>query len=319
VGGFSLNWDGKTVPKISNNFFFKTIETMGGGSNTLIQGLAVNVCDVLINQKEKFDLIYIDPPFGTGRNFKTKRIKKGYQDKSVEDLITELYPVLVKSHDLLTKAGSILLHLDYRSVWAAKLLLDEIYGLGNFQNQIIWNYRSGGRTKRRYARKHDVILWYSKNRSPTFNSDQASISKEKCPLCSNKIKGSHLKTVIDEDGNVKKVIKSNGKLYYYDPSSKRILSDVWLDISHLHQLDPERTGYPTQKPSSLMERIVSVHSPIGGRVLDLYAGSGTTLFAAETLGRKWVGSDIGDESINLIWKRVKTDKISAISSQLIET
>ncbi len=294
---FSLTWEPTSAQALHPLVF----PSPGESRAVLYHGDAYGVSSHLLDRAEPFDLIYLDPPFGTNRAFFSK--EGGYQDVAVNQLLDLLYPVLTNCHRLLQKQGSIVVHLDHRAIWGVKLILDTIFGAKRFVNQIVWCYRSGGRAKRSYSKKHDMLLWYSKGASPYFDPEVASLPKGVCQRCGGRRRSSHLKTITTEDGDVVRAIKSNGKLYYYKENARQVLSDVWLDIGHLHQLDPERVGYPTQKPLKLLERIVGAHCPPGGRVLDLFAGSGTTLVAATRLQRVGVGGDSGEEAISVVRRR----------------
>ncbi|MBU1538061.1 site-specific DNA-methyltransferase, partial [Myxococcota bacterium] len=137
-----------------------------------------------------------------------------------------------------------------------------------------------------------------------FDAGAASLPRDQCALCGQVKKGSHLKTIVTDGGKKMKAIRSNGKTYLYDPDKGQPLCDVWLDINHLHQLHPERVAYPTQKPLALLRRLISAHCPPGGRVLDLFAGSGTTLVAGVSLDRIVSGVDCNPDALALMQRRL---------------
>lgn len=204
-------------------------------------------------------------------------------------------------HRALKPTGTFFLHCDPTSSHYLKLVLDAIFcgsNQGDFRNEIIWNYESGGRSKKDFGRKHDVILRYTKSANWIFNSDAVLLDRASS-------RKNHMKRGVDPDGRVFHSIKSAGKIYKYYDDQGVIPSDVWSDISHLQQKDPERMGYPTQKPEALLERILLSACPPGGSVLDAYCGCGTTVVAAEKLGMTWVGIDITYQSISLILKRLE--------------
>jgi site-specific DNA-methyltransferase (adenine-specific) len=204
-------------------------------------------------------------------------------------------------HRVLKPTGTFFLHCDPTSSHYLKLVLDAIFcgsNPGDFRNEIIWNYESGGRSKKDFGRKHDVILRYTKSANWTFNADAVLLDR-------STTRKNHMKRGVDPDGRVFRSIKSAGKIYRYYDDQGVIPSDVWSDISHLQQKDPERMGYPTQKPEALLERILLSACPPGGSVLDAYCGCGTTVVAAEKLGMTWVGIDITYQSISLILKRLE--------------
>jgi DNA modification methylase len=211
---------------------------------------------------------------------------------------------IVEIHRVLKPTGSFYLHCDPTASHYLKLVLDAVFcgQGGDFRNEIIWAYESGGRSKSDFGRKHDVIFRYSKSEIYVFNSDDVSIPR-------NIARRNHMKKGTDEDGRIYSSIKSNGKIYKYYDDEGVIPSDVW-QISHLQQKDPERLGYPTQKPESLLERIVKASSNEGDVILDAYCGCGTTVAVAQRLNRRWIGIDITYQSISLILKRL-ADKYAA--------
>jgi site-specific DNA-methyltransferase (adenine-specific) len=225
---------------------------------------------------ESIDLVYIDPPFNTGRRQSRTRIRarrdrggahlgfggeryrtttvgtKSFDD-SFDDYAAFLEPRLREARRLLRPQGSFFLHTDFREAHYCKVLLDSIFGRECFMNEIIWAYDYGGRTRRRWSPKHDTILWYAKDPSDyTFNYDQIDRVPYMAPGLVGKEKAARGKTP----------------------------TDVWW-----HTIVPtsgaERTGYPTQKPLGVLNRIVRVHSRPGDLLLDFFAGSGTLGEAAE--------------------------------------
>ncbi len=250
-------------------------------------------------RSRQFSLIYIDPPFNTGRKQKRSRIRvvqddagersgfggRRYRTESVEspwypdtyDNFTQfLEPRLREAYRLLSDDGSLFLHLDYREVHYAKVLLDEIFGRDNFLNEIIWAYDYGARAKNRWPAKHDNILWYAKDPERyIFNYHQIDRIPYMAPDLVGPEKAARGKTPTDVWWQT--VVPTNGK---------------------------EKTGYPTQKPLKLLERIVRVHSNAGDTVLDFFAGSGTTGEAAARLGRGFVLVDEGLEACRIMARRL---------------
>jgi DNA modification methylase len=276
---------------------------------------AVNALPLLAeNWKEKFQVIYMDPPFSTGQTFRfQQRIGEegwrgnskymlahhAYSDQweSRDSFLDMLRQVLSCSRELLKPEGSIFLHLDYRFSSYARILMDEIFGAENLLNEIIWTYKSGGRAKNHFSRKHDTILFYRKSNRHFF--DMEAVGKPR-----GAGKRNNMKKQVDEDGRIFWSIHTNGREYRYYEDSKVYPSDVWDDISHLQQKDPERTGYDTQKPEALLKRIILSTSRPGDWVGDFFAGSGTTLAAAQKAGRKWVGMDNSNFSLIVSRKRL---------------
>jgi len=206
---------------------------------------------------------------------------------------------IVEIHRVLKPTGSFYLHCDPTASHYLKLVCDAVFcgQGGDFRNEVIWSYDSGGRPKMDFARKHDVIFRYSKSKNYTFNPSDVSVPR-------GEIRHNHMKKHVDEDGRAYRTIKSAGKIYRYYDDEGVIPSDVW-QISHLQQKDPERLGYPTQKPEALLERIIKASSNEGDVVLDAYCGCGTTVAVAQRLNRRWVGIDITYQSISLILKRLE--------------
>lgn len=246
----------------------------------------------------KVNLIYIDPPFMTGRDFKNGE-QLAYSDKwgnNLEMYLQWLYETLALLYRLLAPTGSLYLHLDWRVTHYAKVLLDEIFGFNvntegpGFKNEIIWHYRSGGRASRRYARKHDTILFYTKSARYCFHPERISERR-------GAGKRNHMRKEVDSNGRVNWTISSHGRTYSYGEDSFMTPSDVWSDISHLHQKDPERKGYATQKPTALVERIILASSEEGDLVFDCFCGSGVTPLTAQQLGRRWIACDSSELAI----------------------
>lgn len=237
-------------------------------------------------------LIYLDPPFGTGDTFRL-RLGRGRRQLALpafDDRMDEasylawMRTVLTGCKRLLAPDGSLYLHIDYRMSAQLRLMLDDIFGRNNFMNEIVWCYKSGGRTTRRYSRKHDTILFYRRSARVYFNI--AAVGEPRGPQRRN-----HMKRFVDEDGRVCFSIRSGGKLYTYYEDTPVYPTDVWTDIEHLQQRDRERVGYGTQKPEALLRRIILASSRPGDLVMDLFSGSGTTAAVAGALGRRFVAVD----------------------------
>lgn len=257
------------------------------------------------------DLIYVDPPFATGRRFDglSKRGERvAFSDVwtgGLGEYLAWLRPRLAGMWGLLRPSGNLVVHLDWRAVHGAKLLLDELFGARNFRNELIWHYGSGGRARRFFHRKHDVLLWYSRTGRWQFHGDRVSVPRDRCPQCgTRREQWNHLKRHEDADGRVYRTIRSAGKVYRYYDDEPAVPPDVWTDISHLQQKDPERQGYPTQKPEALLHRVISALSAPGDRVADFFCGSGTTCAVAQELGRRWIGCDISAAAVELARRRL---------------
>ena len=245
------------------------------------------------------DLIYIDPPFNTGRTqtrvalrterdevgdrtgFQGRRYRTttlgatGYAD-SFDDYLAFLEPRLIEAHRVLAASGSLFFHGDCREVHYCKVLLDGIFGRESFINEIVWAYDYGGRPKRRWPAKHDTILWYAKDPAHyTFHLDAADRIPYMAPALVGAEKAARGKTP----------------------------TDVWW-----HTIVPtnsrEKTGYATQKPLGLLERIVRVHSSPSDRLMDFFAGSGTFGEAAALHGRSCLLMDNNPEAVRIMAQRL---------------
>ncbi len=251
-------------------------------------------------EDESVDLVYLDPPFNTGKRqererLRTRRAEEGGGDRTgfggrryetvrlgsrsfddaFDDYLGFLEPFLVESRRLLKPSGSLYLHLDYREAHYAKVLLDEIFGRECFVNEVIWAYDYGGRTKKRWPAKHDTILFYAKDPERNlFNTDEV----ERIPYMAPGLVGAEK--------------AARGKLP----------TDVWWHTI-VSPTGKEKLGYPTQKPLGVLKRIVSASSPPGGLVVDLVAGSGTAGAAALELGRRFVLADKSEEAFAVMRKR----------------
>ena len=255
--------------------------------------------DILRNLPDaSIPLIYIDPPFNTGKKqaqtrlrtersndgdrvgFKgqryltTKLATRAYDDAR-DDWLAFMEARLIEAHRLLTPNGSIYVHIDYREAHYCKLLLDAIFGRESFINEIIWAYDYGARTTKRWPAKHDTILFYAKNPNDyVFNAGDVDREPYMAP------------------GLVGPEKAARGKLP----------TDVWWHTI-VSPGGRERTGYPTQKPLGVLRRIIAASSNPGDVVLDFFAGSGTTGFAAHELGRDFVLIDEHPEAITVMRER----------------
>jgi site-specific DNA-methyltransferase (adenine-specific)/adenine-specific DNA-methyltransferase len=271
----------------------------GSWYNRLIWGNKDEILPALLSDfAASINLIYIDPPFMTGRTFNSGS-QVAYKDTWKNDLdgyLQWLYETLHLLYTLLAPTGSLYIHLDWRVTHYARIILDEIFGSSTladgpgFKNEIIWHYRSGGRSQKYYARKHDTLLWYTKSGQYCFHGERVSERR-------GTHRRNHMRKEVGEDGRVFWTIRSAGRVYTYDEDSRVSLTDVWSDISHLHQKDPERTGYATQKPEALLERIILASSEENDLVLDCFCGSGVTAAVAGRLGRRWIGCDKSELAI----------------------
>lgn len=245
-------------------------------------------------------LVYIDPPFGTGGSYEFRRGKK--QAAYTDALPESEYLALIRSaaetaKKLLAPDGTFFLHVDYRMSAKCRLLCDEIFGEDALANEIIWAYKSGGRSKNSFSKKHDTILMYRMSPDSYFNIEAVGVKR-------GAERRNHMRRSEDEDGRVYYSIRTNGREYRYYEDDPIYPSDVWDDIEHLHQRDPERTGFMTQKPEALLRRIILSTTEEGDLVIDLFGGSGTTASVAAKLGRRFVTADIGRVALAVTRRRL---------------
>lgn len=286
-------------------------ESMG----TLMQAALPGCQDALLARYAgTVQAVYLDPPFNTGKRFEMKaRIgERGYRTgapslslpayedrwESREAYLSMMRDTLTLARELMKKEGTIFLHIDCRMHAHMRLLMDEIFGENNFLNEIIWSYQSGGRARTYFPRKHDVILFYAKSRSYYF-------SLKSVPVARSEARSNHMKRGTDEDGRTYRSIMSAGREYRYYDDEPAYPGDVWDDVSHLQQKDPQRTGYDTQKPVRLLERIIRCSTQEGDLVCDLFAGSGTTAVAAAQLGRRFLCVDQSPLAVAVAGKRLR--------------
>ena len=295
-------------------------EVIGNGENLLLCGNgAGEMCPELAAYQGKVQCVYVDPPFMTGGTFTRRRRfgQKGWKTGSPapefpayddrfpnrEAYLTFLRGLLTNAHKLLSATGVLCLHLDWRASAYARILCDEIFGEDRFLNEIIWAYESGGRAKRHFSRKHDVILLYAKTRKYRFDLT-------KVPLARSTSRRNHMRRQVDENGRAYRSIRSGGKEYRYYDDTPVYPGDVWTDISHLQQRDPERSGYATQKPLKLLDRLLRPVVQEGDIVCDLCCGSGTALVAAQALGCKVIGLDMSPEAVLISRNRLKLQNVA---------
>ena len=252
---------------------------------------------------ESVQLIYIDPPFNTGVVQRRRRMRavrddagdrtgfggRRYRTEPTEhheafhyldqfdDYIAFLRPRIEQAHRVLTAEGSFFLHVDPRESHYCKVMLDEIFGRASFQNEIVWAYDYGARPSRRWPAKHETIFWYTKHPTRyTFNLGASDRIPYMAPTLVGAAKAARGKTP----------------------------TDVWWHTI-VSPTGKEKTGYPTQKPLGIIERIVRVHSNPGDTVLDFFAGSGTTGVAAERNGREYLLIDRNKDAIRIMRERLK--------------
>ena len=269
--------------------------------NSLILGDNLACMSALLPEFEgRIDLIYADPPFFTNRRFTARvgrgedsrrpqewKLAEGYPDhwEDLDAYLDMLYPRLYLMHRLLSPSGSLYLHLDWHANAYARLLLDEIFGPERLLNEIAWVYHGPSPIRSAFNRKHDIILAYTRSKDYTFNADDV-----RQPY----------------DQNTVKTFASSTKAGFGkipDLERGKVPEDWWYFpvVARLHQ---ERTGYPTQKPEALLERIIRASSNPGNLVADFFCGSGTTPKVAARLGRRFIAADVSLRAIHTTRSRL---------------
>jgi len=260
----------------------------------------------------KVDLIYIDPPFASNKDYMRKVELRGLKnlgriEEDSESIIQQtmyediwkrdeyfqfMYERLILLKELLSETGSLLVHLDDHVGHYLKVLMDEVFSQDNFRNELIWRYRRWNIESNTFNRSHDVIYWYTKSNNYSF----CQLYEEKSLKSS--AQGKAWKSIIDpKTGRRKSIITGE--------ATKGVpMSDVW-DISMINPVGNERVGYATQKPEALLERIIQALTKNGDLVMDAFMGSGTTCVVSQKLGRRWIGVDINKGAIQVTSKRLQ--------------
>jgi len=248
---------------------------------------------------ECVDLIYIDPPFHSGRSYEIlwgdAQEKRAFDDRwgDVQRYLEYMRPRVVALRRVLKRTGSFYYHCDWHAGHYIKVMLDEVFGIENFQSDVIWYYRGGGVSKKRFARRHDYLFVYTKGKHWTFNYEDIRVpySEESLERLKYKAKAFRGERVYDS----------------YEPHPKgKHPDDVWI-MQPIMPSAKERLGYPTQKPLRLLEQVIKASSNEGDIVLDAFCGCGTTLVAAEKLGRRWVGIDVSPTACRVMAERLECD------------
>ncbi len=321
-----------------------------GGIKRLYHADNIDVLNALIEDKEvcgKVTLIYIDPPYNTGGAFETRDFKHAYDDRfTIQSYLSFMRKRLELMHQLLSREGSIYVHLDSNMVFHVKVMMDEIFGIQNFKGMITRKKcKSKNFTRKTYGNISDYILFYSKTDDTVWNRPYEEWSDEKilkeypfieegtgrrykrvpihAPGTRNGATGSPWRGMMPPEGkhwqftpDKLEEMDAKGEIYwssngnprrkvYLDNSNGVPVQDIWLDYLDVNNQNTLITGYPTEKNLDMLKRIIETSSRPSDLVLDCFAGSGTTLIAAEELGRQWIGVDIGEEAISTIQNRFK--------------
>ena len=322
-----LHWVGKRPIDTISNYPAQLVDTYNvenpekeptynkfkDGPNLLFHGDNKEILSTLLVQgfRGKIDLIYIDPPFDSGADY-VRKVKLRGEQKDLEseghsiveqtqyadiwandNYLQFMFERLILMRELLSEKGSIYLHCDWHKSHHLRLLLDEVFGEGNFVNEIIWKYNWASTVKKKFSQKHDTIFWYAKSAENwIFNLDEM-----REPYTEEQLKGyKH-----DEDGYY--TLDTSGKKWYAHPKGQ-LPSDLF-EIGIISRSAKEREKYPTQKPEALVQRIIKASTDEDSIVLDCFVGSGTTAAVAEKLGRRWIAADLNRGAIQTTIKRLQ--------------
>ncbi len=214
--------------------------------------------------------------------------------------LTYMAERLIECHRLLKPTGSIYLHCDPTASHYLKALMDRIFGADNFRNEIVWAYTGPGRPRKHYPRKHDIILFYATSPETTLNQDAVRIPYS-AETMARRGRREGERSIIS--ASVKTQKRRTAEQAQARFGARKVPEDWWRDISILTN-QAERLGYPTQKPQALLERIINASSNPGDLVLDPFCGCGTTVAAADSLGRRWIGIDISSHAVGLMLRRL---------------
>ena len=349
-----LHWVGKKPLDTVQHFPAQLCETVGvenppaepsydafveGGHNLLFHGDNEEILSSLLiaGFRGKVDLIYIDPPFDSAADYVRKvrlrgqaKMLKGdghtaieqtqYEDIWANDNYLQfMYERLILMRELLSEQGSIYLHCDPNKSHYLKLLMDEIFGEGNFLNDISWCYSEREGAKNHFNWKHDCLLFYSKNKETDRIFNWQDIALEYATSSLEKY------NLIDSDNRKYQIRGSGGHLAgkqqlkpedetkypewtyrdYLDTKKGVPPRDYFVDIDFENRASKNRTDFPTQKPEALLERVIKASSDKGSIVLDCFCGSGTTAAVAEKLGRRWIVADLNKGAIQTTIKRLQ--------------
>lgn len=336
-----LSWRGKR-PFSSTQFYPAQLKEVHGPEvdgwrNKIFWGDNLQVMSHLLKEfRGQVDLIYIDPPFDSKADYKMTVTARGksatndwmsFEEKQYTDIWSNdeylqfMYDRIVLAREILKEDGAFLIHCDWHKSHHLRCILDEIFGGQNFRNEIIWAYP--GREmhiENKYNSKHDTVLFYAKTSETKIFMKQIATAYDKA----ERLKTLRRKVHQDEDGRewvwetrgqsagqapykryVDEIIEDGKAINdYWNDLDFEGVDDCWDDVQFLRGNAPERVGYPTQKPESLLERVIGGHTRPGGLVFDFFMGSGTTQAVAMKLGRRFLGADINLGAVHATTKRL---------------
>ena len=301
-----------------------------GWFNRLIQGdnlfamqalLAGDPATGLPSMRGKIDLIYIDPPFDSKADYRTKiTLPNGdieqkptvleqfaYSDTWADGTISYLkmlYPRLALIRELLSDKGSIYVHCDWHAGHYVKAIMDNIFGKNNFVNEIVWSYSRWANVSSAFQRMHDTLLFYTKTQTGIFNEQRIQIGEKRKRNLVQIVNGKKV-SMRDNFGNVVYREQTDKPVSdFWDEQDFFVSCNCWDDIFQVGKTGRERLDYATQKPEALLERIIKASSNENSIVADFFGGSGTTAAVAEKLGRRWITSDLGKPACMIMRKRL---------------
>lgn len=327
-----LHWTGKR-PYTSTQYYPAQLkesygEPKDGWMNKIFWGDNLQVMSHMLKEyRGKVDLIYIDPPFDSKADYKKKIQLRGktalsdtnaFEEKQYGDMWTNdaylqfMFERLTLLKELLSETGTIYVHLDWHVGHYVKLILDEVFGIENFRNEVVWCYDKWVAPSRDFQKNHDIILRYSKTDKYTSNTIREIDEKRQITLdrgyTTNLLANGEKQLIVykghEEQENIKRLMKS-GKFVrtIIKEAEGNPIKDYWV-MNILHPKALERTGYPTQKPETLLERILLASSNEGDLVFDCFMGSGTTMAVANRMNRRFIGADINLASVQTTTKRI---------------
>lgn len=340
IKGFpELRWTGKRPYRSTQYFPAQLRERYGdeknGWINKIFWGDNLQVMSHMLKEyRGKIDLIYIDPPFDSKADYKKKIELKGvgkatsdassFEEKQYGDIWTNdeylqfMYERLIILRELLSDKGSLYIHCDYRKSHHLRAIVEEVFGIQNFKNEIIWCYRGMAVSTNHYVRRHDTILFVTKSSNYTFNwekiaepLEESTIKKYKhvdengrrFRLHGRNISGSPIQNSTDCDISWLEKAPDLCRIDYLDEKVGSKPRD-WFVMDYLNVMSSEKVNYPTQKPEKLLERLILASSNPGDIVFDCFMGSGTTQAVAMKLGRRFIGADINLGAIQTTTKRL---------------
>lgn len=345
-----LTWDAKEVEDTEiSSIELQAIEVILDGSVMnlasiiqenmpscmFVEGDNLSVMQYLIanGRMKKINMIYIDPPFWSGEDYYTNSdyftngdetlAYKDRWDGGLDSYLSMMRARLELMRKLLADDGSIFIHVDWHAGHYVKVLLDEIFGIENLRNEIIWYFGGPSPVKSSFPRKHDVIFFYSKNKDIAYFTPQYAPIKQYLldrarqdpdgRLWVDQNVGRITRRKFDELASEGRVFVTKAGNYrrkqYLDEMEGDMIDDVWT-IPIINSQANERLGFPTQKPEALLERVIACASKPGDVIADFFCGSGTTMAVAQRLGRTWIGVDSSRIAMQTARARLLRDKTS---------